>query len=63
MAAINYDAIPETARQDLLAVIYKMTVELFKDPATQADYEEWLAKREAAKESIKRGPDAPHWRT
>lgn len=54
MAAINYDAIPETARQDLLAVIYKMTVELFKDPATQADYEEWLARREAAKAAAER---------
>ncbi len=53
MAALDYDAFPESARQSLLAVIYKMTLELFQDPAIQAEYEVWLAKRNAAMQAAK----------
>ena len=49
MAAIDYEAIPETARQDFLAVIVKIGAEMFKDPAVRAEYQEWKARREAAK--------------
>lgn len=49
MSVINYDALPESARQRLLAMFYKMTIELFEDPAIWVEYEEWLAKRKEAK--------------
>lgn len=48
MAAIDYDAIPESTRQSLLAATYKMAQQLFQDPEVQAEYQEWLAKRKAA---------------
>lgn len=54
VAAINYDAIPETARQDFLAVIVKIGTEMFKDPAVRAEFQEWKAKREAAKAAAER---------
>ena len=47
MAAIDYASIPESTRQSLLAATYKLTQEYFKDPAVQAKYEIWLAKRHA----------------
>ena len=47
MAAIDYDKFPESVRQSLLAAIYRMTLELFQDPAIQAEYENWLAERRA----------------
>lgn len=49
MAAIDYASIPESSRQSLLAAAYKMAEIMFQDPATQAEYQDWLAKRNAAK--------------
>ena len=54
VAAINYDAIPETARQDFLAVIVKIGAEHLKDPEVQARYKIWKEKREAAKAAAER---------
>lgn len=53
MAAIDYDAYPESTWQSLLAASYKLTLELFKDPAIQAEFEVWLAKRNAAMQAAK----------
>lgn len=47
MAAIDYDQIPESVRQRLLAVIYKHAKEFFKDPKAEAEYQIWLAERQA----------------
>ena len=47
MAAIDYDCIPESVRQRLLAATYKLAKELFKDPQVQKEYEIWLAERRA----------------
>ena len=47
MATIHYDNIPESARQRLLRASYKLTLELFKNPKVQKEYEEWLAERKA----------------
>ena len=41
MAAIDYDRIPESVRQRLLAATYKLAKELFKDPQVQKEYEIW----------------------
>ena len=49
MAAIDYAGIPESTRQSLLAAAYKMAQQLFQDPDVRAEYDEWLAKRNAAK--------------
>ena len=51
MAAIDYAKFPESTWQSLLAASYKLTLELFKDPAVQAEYEVWLAKRKAAQQA------------
>ena len=51
MAAIDYAGIPESTRQSLLAATYKMAQEIFKDPEVQAEYEQWLAKRKAARQA------------
>lgn len=48
MAALDYASVPEATRQSLLAATYKMATKMFQDPAVQAEYREWLAKREAA---------------
>lgn len=53
MAAIDYNAIPESTRQSLLAATYKMAQQMFKDPEVRAEYEEWLAKRKAALQAAK----------
>ena len=45
MAAIDYDAIPETTRQSLLAAAYKMAQTMFQDPGVRKEYELWLAAR------------------
>ena len=47
MAAINYDAFPESTWLRLLSASYKLTLELFKDPAVQTEYEIWLENRKA----------------
>ena len=47
MANINYGEIPETSRQDLLAILYSMTVHDLKDPAIRADCERWKKERRA----------------
>lgn len=51
MAAIDYASIPETTRQSLLAATYKMATKIFQDQAVQAEYREWLAKREAVRQA------------
>ena len=51
MAALDYANIPETTRQSLLAATYKMATQMLQDPAMQAEYREWLAKREAARQA------------
>lgn len=51
MAAIDYAAFPEATRQSLLAASYRLTLELFKDPAVCAEYEEWRERRRAAQEA------------
>lgn len=48
MAAIEYASFPESSRQNLLAATYKMAQQMFTDPNVQAEYREWLAKRNAA---------------
>lgn len=48
MAALDYASVPESTRQSLLAATYKMATKMFQDPAVQAEYREWLAKRESA---------------
>ena len=53
MAAIDYDAIPEPVRQSLLAATYNMARQMFQDPQVQAEYREWLAKRNAAQQAAK----------
>lgn len=45
---IDYSSIPESSRQSLLTVIYRNGIKYFEDPAVQARYEEWLAKRNEA---------------
>lgn len=47
MAAIDYDRVPESVRQRVLAATYKLAKELFKDPQAQKEYEVWLAERRA----------------
>lgn len=47
MAAIDYDSFPESTWQRLLAASYKLTLDVFKDPKVQAEYEIWLAERRA----------------
>ena len=42
---------PESSRQSLLAATYKLAQKLFEDPAVQAEYEEWLANRNAARQA------------
>lgn len=49
MAAIDYASIPEASRQSLLAAAYSMAKQMFQDPDVQAEFREWLAKRNAAK--------------
>lgn len=44
---IDYDAIPESARQDLLRVIYKEVLEARKQPGYWEEFEAWKAKRKA----------------
>jgi len=51
MAAIDYASYPESTWQSLLAASYKLTLELFQDPAVRAEYEEWRAKRKAAQQA------------
>ena len=51
MAAIDYASIPESSRQSLLAAAYSMAKQMFQDPEVQAEYQEWLAKRKAAKQA------------
>ena len=53
MAAIDYANIPESTRQSLLAATYKMAQQMFQDPDVLAEYEEWLAKRNAAHQAAK----------
>lgn len=55
---IDYSSIPESSRQSLLASAYRMALKLFEDPAVQAEYEEWLAKRNAAKAAKEGGVTA-----
>ena len=54
MAAIDYAGYPESTWQSLLAASYKLTLELFQDPAVRAEYEVWRAKRKAAQQAAKR---------
>ena len=51
MAALDYASVPESTRQSLLAATYKMATKMFQDPAVQAEYLEWLAKRESARKA------------
>ena len=48
MAALDYASVPESTRQSLLAATYKMATKMFQDQAVQAEYREWIAKRESA---------------
>ena len=54
MAAIDYAKFPESTWQSLLAASYKLTLELFKDPAVRAEYEVWREKRKAAQRAAER---------
>lgn len=51
MAAIDYASIPEASRQSLLAAAHNMAKQMFQDPEVQAEYQEWLAKRNAAQQA------------
>lgn len=51
MAAIDMSQFPESTRQSLLAAAYKMAQTMFRDSEVQAEYQEWLAKREAARQA------------
>ena len=51
MAAIDYDSIPESKRQRLLAATYKMAQEMFQDPKVIEEYEIWHRQREEKKQS------------
>lgn len=51
MAAIDYASIPEAQRQSLLAAAYNMAKQMFQNPEVQAEYQEWLAKRKAARQA------------
>lgn len=48
MANIDYERIPESGRQDLLAVLFRSAVIDFKDPAIRADFERWKEERQAS---------------
>ena len=47
MANIDYERIPESGRQDLLAILFKSAIIDFKDPAVCADFERWKKERQA----------------
>ena len=47
VAAIDYDKFPESTWLSLLAASYKLTLELFRDPAIQSEYKVWLVERRA----------------
>lgn len=47
MANIDYDRIPESGRQDLLAILYRLAAQGLKDPAFRADCERWKEERRA----------------
>lgn len=51
MAAIDYASIPESTRQSLLAATYKMAQQMFRDPEVRAEYDAWLAKRNATQQA------------
>lgn len=51
MAAIDYASIPESTRQSLLAATYKAAQRYFQDPAAEARFQTWLAKRKAAQKA------------
>lgn len=53
MKEIDYDKIPETARQDILASTVRLAREAFKDPEVKARYQLWLEKRKAAEAAAK----------
>lgn len=46
---LDYNAFPESARQDLLRLHYRIWLEERKRPEYRAEFEAWLAKRNAAK--------------
>lgn len=54
MANIDYKKIPESGRQDLLAILFKATVRDFKDPAICADFERWKKERQARRAEERR---------
>ena len=60
MAKLDYDAFPESARQSLLAASDKLALELFQDPSVCAEYEIWLARREAAKQGESHAVSSDH---
>lgn len=53
MAAIDYASIPESTRQSLLAATYKAAQRFYQNPENEASFQEWLAKRKAAKQAAK----------
>ena len=48
---IDYESIPESTRQRLLAATYKMAQEMFRDPKVVEEYEIWHRQREERKQS------------
>ncbi len=45
MAELDYNSIPESTRQSLLAATYRMAEEMFQDPEIVKEYEIWLENR------------------
>lgn len=54
MAAIDYSSFPDSVVRQLVIASYKATIKLFEDPAEEALYQEWLAKRSEADKNIER---------
>lgn len=50
MAKIDYAAIPESVRQNLLAATYKMAQQMFQNPEVRSEYEKWLERKKKAKQ-------------
>ena len=53
MAAIDYSAVPESVRQSLLAATYEAAKRFYQDSENEARFQEWLAKRNAARQAAK----------
>lgn len=46
---MDLDKFPESTWMSLMAASYKLALELFEDPAIEAEYQIWLAKRNSVK--------------